>query len=283
MTYIIGDYNRKGGVGKTSTVINIAAQFAMNGKRVLLVDGDSQMNLTQFFFEGDEDVYDEAGELKEDVETLYEVLDQDLNIFNVIRRCEFSTKRKIRNKFKKLDCVLDIVPGSHNMDYYAPEEDRITILKEKLIQISDLYDYIFIDFPPAHSIGTMMYLVACDYIIVPLHLAKNSSIHGYREIIGRCVEAREEYGNTNLEILGLYYNNVQMYKADQTMMYNESMEEETRDAMMLFQSYIRHDYSSVQISEGLQEPICICCGNTEIAKDYVKLVNEIETRIKERE
>lgn len=49
MAYVIGDYNRKGGVGKTSSIINIACQMALQGKRVLLIDGDSQMNLSQFF------------------------------------------------------------------------------------------------------------------------------------------------------------------------------------------------------------------------------------------
>ena len=49
VAYVIGDYNRKGGVGKTSSIINIACQMALEGKRVLLIDGDSQMNLSQFF------------------------------------------------------------------------------------------------------------------------------------------------------------------------------------------------------------------------------------------
>ena len=47
----------------------------------------------------------------------------------------------------------------------------------------------------AHNMVTMTYLVACDYVIVPLHLAKNTSTHGYEDVIDRCREAREEYGN----------------------------------------------------------------------------------------
>ena len=75
MGYVIADYNRKGGIGKTNSLINIAAQLAMNGKKVIVIDGDSQMNLTQFLFAEDESVY-EDGLLKSEVDTLYEVLEQ---------------------------------------------------------------------------------------------------------------------------------------------------------------------------------------------------------------
>ena len=63
MGYVIADYNRKGGIGKTNSLINIVAQLSMNGKKVLAIDGDSQMNLTQFLFAEDENVY-EDGALK---------------------------------------------------------------------------------------------------------------------------------------------------------------------------------------------------------------------------
>lgn len=281
MAYVIGDYNRKGGVGKTSSIINIACQFALEGKKVLLIDGDSQMNLTQFFFEGDEEIYNETGEIKEEVDTLYEVLDEDLNIYNVIKTCEFSAKRKLRNKFRKIGLSVDVILGSKDMDYYGPDGDNMEILKKKLDRIGDMYDYIFIDFPPGHNVVTMMCLVACDYIIVPLHLAKGSSMHGYQEVMSKCREAREEYGNRNLNVLGLFYINVQLYKADQAEMYAESMEEETKRAMRLFETAIRYDYASTQTSENYQEPLCICSGTSEVAKDYKKLVKEIETRIKE--
>ena len=81
MAIVVGAYNRKGGIGKTSSIINISAELALQVKRVLLVDGDSSMNLTQFFFENEgeeifeedskrEAVFDQEGLIKEGVETL---------------------------------------------------------------------------------------------------------------------------------------------------------------------------------------------------------------------
>ena len=276
--YVIADYNRKGGIGKTNSLINIAAQLAMNGKKVIVIDGDSQMNLTQFLFAEDESVY-EDGLLKSEVDTLYEVLEQDLNIFNAIHECSYSAKRKWRNKFRKVTCKFDAILGSGDMDYFTSGDTEV--IKRHIDRLKPQYDYILIDFPPAHSQLTMLYLAACDYVIVPMHLAKESSIAGYDDLVQRCRETHESYGNDTLQILGAFYINVQMYKSDQKKLYEESMEEEIRESLRLFTTTIRHDYGSVQYSEGLKEPLCICCGSAEITKDYKKLVKEIEDRIKE--
>ena len=278
MGYVIADYNRKGGIGKTNSIINIVAQLAMNGKKVLAIDGDSQMNLTQFLFGEDENVY-ENGAIKPGVETIYEVLDQDLNIYNAIHTCSYSAKRRLKNKFKKVTCEFDAILGSGDMDYFTSND--IAVIKNKIDMLRKQYDYIFIDFPPAHSLLTRLYLAACDYVIVPMHLAKESSIAGYNDLVERCRETHEEYGNKNLQILGAFYLNVQIYKGDQKRLYEESMEDEIRNMLRLFSTTIRHDYASVQYSEGVKQPLCICCGTSEIAKDYKKLVNEIEKRIKE--
>jgi len=275
MAIVIGLYNRKGGVGKSSAAINLAAELALKKKKALIIDGDSQINLTQFFFEEDENVF-ENGEIKKDVKTLYDVLEGE-DIEKAIRKLEFTGTKKMGNRFKKNVCALDVIPGSHDMDYYAAED--MGVLRKKLLEIKE-YDYIFIDFPPAHNTVTMTYLVASDYIVSPLHLAKNTSTYGYKEVIERCREARKDYGNTELKILGSFYINTQLYKADQKVLYEVSMEKQTKEALRLFEANIKCDYSSMQRSESEGKPLCICCRNSEVAKNYKKLAVEMEKRIR---
>lgn len=280
MAKTIAVYNRKGGVGKTTSLINIGAEFALSGKRVLLVDGDSQMNLTQYFFGDDEDVMYQ-GRIREGVDNLYSVLDQELNIFNAVRTIECSARRKFKNKFKTITCKFDILLGSHDMDFY--DIDDMSAMKKLIYQADNEYDFIFIDFPPQNSAVTMMYLVASDYLIAPLHLGKESSLFAYSDIIDCCEDARNEYGNKNLVRLGAFYTQTQLYKEHQKENYSESMSEEVRNAMRFFKTTIRYDYATTRAAEDSREPVCISGGRTEIAKNYKDLAKEILKRIKEVE
>ncbi len=281
-------YNLKGGIGKSTGTFNIAGQLALNGKKVLTIDGDIQQNLTQLFFENipDElltvqnDIF-EDGELRKGVDTLYHVLEGETNVYDAIRSVEFTSRRKLKNKFKKKECKVDVLVGSKDMKYFGCED--FNILKEKLTVLQDEYDYIIIDTPPNYNAITMMYLLASDYVLIPMHLAKSSSLHAYSDVINAVKEAREDYGNKNLTILGSFYMAVQLYKNDQKEFHEYSMNKEISESMSLFKTSIRYDYSSTRDSENAGKPLCICCASTDIAKDYEKLVKEIEKRIKEEE
>ena len=126
----------------------------------------------------------------------------------------------------------------------------------------------------------MNILCASDYVIVPMHLAKNTSISGYRDLLMKCREIREVYGNRNLKVLGTFYTNVQMHKMDQQALFEASMEKETREQMMFFKTPVRLNYKPVQESEADQKPL-ICSANTaDVTRDYKALADEIEKRIK---
>lgn len=156
-------------------------------------------------------------------------------------------------------------------------------MKKLLSPAEDEYDYIFIDFPPQNSLVTMMYLVASDYLIAPLHLGKESSLFAYNDIIDCCEEAINSFDNKNLVRLGAFYTQTQLYKGYQKEKYTESMTEEMRQAMRFFKTTIKYDYATTTAAEAYKEPVCISAGRSEIAKNYKDLAKEILQRIKEVE
>ena len=247
------------------------------------------MNLTQYFFSDELDIEIgidpnecilSQGRTKPGVDNLYTILEDKMPVFSAIRTIERSTKRKFGNKFKTVSCKFDVLLGSREMDCY--EINDIESVKKLLSQAEDEYDYIFIDFPPQNSLVTMMYLVASDYLIAPLHLGKESSLFAYNDIIDCCEEANE-YKDKNLVRLGAFYTQTQLYKGYQKEKYSESMTEEMRQAMRFFKTTIRYDYATTTAAEAYKEPVCISAGRSEIAKNYKDLAKEILQRIKEVE
>ncbi len=140
--------NQKGGVGKTTTAVNVAAAIALANRRVLLVDVDPQGNATS-------GVGIEKSKLPN---SIYHVLVDDLPIEEVLTRTSVQG--------------LDIVPST--LDLAGAEIELMTrisreqVLKHALEPLKDRYDYIFIDTPPSLGLLTVNCLTACDKAIVPI-------------------------------------------------------------------------------------------------------------------
>ena len=185
MTTTISVINQKGGVGKTTTVINLAAVLSILGQNNLVIDLDPQGNATTGF-----------GKSNNDEETnIYNLLIRKLSLDQVIQ------KTNIEN--------LDIV-GSHvNLSGLevetASDSKRAFVLKEILssekLGLLKKYDNIFIDCPPSLSLLTIMSLVASDQLLVPLQ-TEFFALEGITQLV-KTIDRIKENLNPELSIRGI--------------------------------------------------------------------------------
>lgn len=148
MGKIIVFANQKGGVGKTTCAVNVAAGIAALGKRVLIVDIDPQGNATSGFGINKRNV----------LRSSYDVLCAGLA----------AAESTIKNVCKN----LDVIPSSLNLAgaeiELAAQEGREARLKRALSLVREQYDYIFIDCPPSLGVLTINALCACDSVLIPI-------------------------------------------------------------------------------------------------------------------
>lgn len=150
MSEIIAIANQKGGVGKTTTAVNLAAALAKNGKKVLLIDADPQTNATTSLG--------------------FNRNDYEYNVYHVLIGIKKVTEVILKSKTKNLDLVpanIGLV-GIEKEFYDAKRKDRELMLKKPLESIRGSYDYILIDSPPALGPITINALGAADSVIIPI-------------------------------------------------------------------------------------------------------------------
>ena len=183
---IISVINQKGGVGKTTTVINLAAGLSMKGKKVLVIDLDPQGNATTGLG---------LSNNSNSNTTIYNVLNGNMNISEVIQPTEF----------ENLDLVTSNVDLSGLEVETAGDSRRAFKLKDELALILNdsrvSYDYILIDCPPSLSLLTIMALVASDALVVPLQ-TEFFALEGLTQLM-KTIERIKSNLNPLLEIRGI--------------------------------------------------------------------------------
>ena len=183
---IISVINQKGGVGKTTTVINLAAGLSLNGKKILVIDLDPQGNATTGL-------------------GLSNVSDISKSIYGVLNGKEEIQSSVQKTKFQNLDIVTSNVDLSGLEVETADDENRAYLLKTKLTSYlnnsSQSYDYVLIDCPPSLSLLTVMALVTSDSLVVPLQ-TEFFALEGITQLI-KTIDRIKVGLNPNLFVRGI--------------------------------------------------------------------------------
>lgn len=251
--------NNKGGSGKSTTCSNVGAAMAKMGKKVLLVDGDMQLNLSLSFFP-EEDVLRMAASEK--------------NLYHAIGKQDDLSGYIVRTKYDN----LDLVPSSTQMSSIEYELftkwQREFILKKCLQKIKDseVYDYILIDAPPTLGGWVMNILCASDWVLVPVE-ASPWGMFGLANMFDFLNEVKEI--SPSLAVLG-----VAITKADTRKGYfKQTMEilHEMGDIALL-DTYIRVD-SSIEWAQDGSAPVVEFKKSSRSAKEYMELTKEVMERV----
>lgn len=260
VTKTIAFANNKGGSGKTTTCANVGYSLSALGRKVLLIDGDMQLNLSLSFFSEEEALKFAAGE-----KNLYYAMKKEEELTDYIQRTPYEN--------------LDLIPSSTLMSGIEYELftkwQREMILSRGLMKIKESgeYDYILIDAPPTLGGWVMNILCASDYVILPVEaspwglfgvanmfefldnvkkLAPSLSLLG---VVITKLDARKNYGRQTLEAL-------------------HEFEEVT-----VFDTVIRVD-SEIEWAQDNSRPVMVHKKSARSAGEYMELAKEVEKNVR---
>lgn len=247
--------NNKGGSGKSTTCSNVGAAMSMAGKKVLLVDGDMQLNLSLSFFSEDEVLKMAAGE-----KNLYYAIGKQQDLTDFIVPTAYPN--------------LDLIPSSTLMSSIEYELftkwQREFILRKCLQKIKDsgVYDYILIDAPPTLGGWVMNILCASDRVIIPVE-ASPWGMFGLANMFDFLNDVKQI--TPELSVMGVVLTKVDTRKNyfKQTMETFKEMPD-----IHLFDTFIRVD-SSIEWSQDSSAPVVEFKKSSRSAGEYMELAREV--------
>ncbi|AXT61545.1 ParA family protein [Aquimarina sp. AD10] len=252
---VISIANFKGGVGKTTTAINLAAGLKKKGKKVLLIDVDPQANLTQSLG------------ITEDIEN---------SVYTVLHKEAFGEKTKITDVVINAS-GLDIVPSS--LDLAGAELELASVygreqILSQLIKPLKGYDYVFIDCPPSMSMLTINALVSSDHVLIPLQ-AEFLPLKGVRSFLKHFELVKKL--NKKISLLGFVLTKFD-YRKKMNQQVKEQLLKEFSDKLV-FKTHIRSNISLANAQEKGKD-IYSYDKNANGAKDYSELTTEFLSKFK---
>ncbi len=242
--------NLKGGVAKTTTAINMAAILAREGYKVLLIDGDSQCNTTEFFGADPE----------------------GCNLADVLRGAKFyddpgafAASRILETQYEN----IHIIPGDEtlmDMDLSKVEQGTVNsnALRYLVEEVKDRYTHILIDCPPAFNAASAAALIAADDVIIPIKLDA-FSLRGMSNLMRQIKNMRRI--NPRLRVAGLL----------PTMWYKDKQIQESEDTLRAAGLKVFHHIRRSDKVDGMtfqQEPLLISSPRSAAGIDYRLFVSE---------
>jgi chromosome partitioning protein len=249
---VIAITNQKGGVGKTTTAINLGASLAANDLRVLVIDSDPQGNATTGL--GIPKLTDNP--------TLYELLVGDADITSAIVHTEFDGLHVLPSDENLVAANLELVDFEH----------RESRLRERIESIRSQYDYILIDCPPALDLLTLNALVAADSVLIPIQ-CEFFALEGISQLIDTIDRVRQSF-STKVQLEGVLLT---MYD-DRTNL-TRQVEGDLRSFFerSVFQTVIPR---SIRLAEApsFGKPILSYDVRSRGAESYIQLAKEVLAR-----
>ncbi len=247
MGRVVAIANQKGGVGKTTTAVNLAASLAAAEQRVLLVDMDAQGNASQGVGCGQGTT----------TQGTYQLMLREASVDDVLRHTELAT--------------LDVIPATQDLAAVEREladaDDSATRLRDALRTVSERYDFVIVDCPPSLGTLTINALVAADVVLVPMQ-CEYYALEGLSQLVGTIERVRGSF-NPTLAIDGVLLT---MYDARNNLA-NE-VAAEVRQHFHVYETVVPRNIRLAEApSHG--KPVILYDAASRGAFSYINLAREI--------